>query len=414
MSGSLAPCAVRRVELTQPLSPLAVGEQQKGLLALFEWDGLPLGSRLFTQEELPVPASAVANLAADAIAPLIAAIDPEMRAADPAQFIAEEVRRGADLPERVSVIVCTRHRSESLARCLASLQRLAPAPDEIIVVDNGPERPETRAVVSRFEKVRYIAEPHPGLSRARNTGIAHATGEILAFTDDDVEVTPPWIAMLKAGFADAVTGCVTGVVVPAELDSEAAFIFEIQLDGLQRGFLPRSYDVSFLDTGWRNSAPLWSIGAGANMAIRQIALQRAGLFDERLGAGAAGCSEDTELWHRLLLAGWTCRYQPLACVFHHHRGDEAALAAQMRAYMRGHASALFEQFAQTRRPGNLGRAFVTLPWYYIKLMVHLALAGPSLRRRILGAEVRGLVEAPGYWLRHRREPKFSSTNSASP
>ena len=79
-----------------------------------------------------------------------------------------------------------------------------------------------------------------------------------------------------------------------------------------------------------------------------------GGFDERLGAGAAGCSEDSELWYRLLAAGHTVPYEPAAVVFHHHRSDVEAVRRQAAAYLEGHVAALFIQFARRyRHLGNL-------------------------------------------------------------
>ncbi|MFD2816573.1 glycosyltransferase family 2 protein [Paracoccus aerius] len=71
---------------------------------------------------------------------------------------------------------------------------------DIVVVDNGPD-PETEAVTRRNPGVRYVQEPRPGLSRARNAGIAVARGDVAVFVDDDVRPEPGWIEPLLAGFA---------------------------------------------------------------------------------------------------------------------------------------------------------------------------------------------------------------------
>ena len=88
------------------------------------------------------------------------------------------------------------------------------------------------------------------------------------------------------------------------------------------------------------------------MAFRREAFERVGLFDERLGAGAAGCSEDSELWYRLLAEGHQCRYAPTAVVFHYHRTHWEELRHQTYSYMRGHVAALFFQFDRYRHWGN--------------------------------------------------------------
>jgi GT2 family glycosyltransferase len=304
--------------------------------------------------------------------------------------------------ERLSVVVCTRDRPESLDRCITSLLACEPAADEIIVVDNASTGTATRDLCERLGRVRYVLEPSTGLSRARNAGIAAASGEIIAFTDDDVEVEPSWIAGLRFGFSHDGVASVTGPVLPARLDSDAAFAFEFDYGGLAGGLLPRRFDGQFLRQPFGEAPPVWQVGAGANMAIRRSAFARAGLFDVRLGAGASGCSEDSELWHRLLTAGLECRYEPAAVVHHHHRDDLASLRRQMRAYMRGHSAALMVQFGQSRHPGNLIRAFVGLPAWMTAVAVRHALHGRSTRRSVLPGEVLGLAEGPVEWLLRRR------------
>jgi len=94
--------------------------------------------------------------------------------------------------------------------------------------------------------------------------------------------------------------------------------------------------------------PVWRIGAGANMAFSRNVFSRIGLFDERLGAGASGCSEDSEFWYRMLAAGMAIAYQPRAVVWHSHRVDRDAFGSQMKQYMRGHVAALLVQFEKHR------------------------------------------------------------------
>ena len=399
------PCGVRHVRLNEPVAPIEAGPGEQSVLVFFWWGRLPLGRRLFTRGELPVPPSGAAALGADAAAPVVAAWLPQLPD-DPVGALTQ-LEQSIFSPartnhERLSVVVCTRNRPDSLSRCLASLGACEPCPDEIVVVDNAPSDSATRAACERFPQVRYVLEPRPGLSRARNTGIAAACGELVAFTDDDVEVEPSWIAGLRAGFSHDGVAAVTGPVLPRRLDSEAAFAFESDYGGLAPSLQPRHFDREFLRQRLGEAPPVWQIGAGANMAIRRSAFVRAGVFDVRLGAGASGCSEDSELFHRLLSAGLKCRYEPAAVVHHHHREDLASLRRQMRAYMRGHSTALLVQFQQSRHPGNLIRAFVGLPIWMSAVAVRHALSGRSTRRAVLPWELLGLAEGPFEWLKRRR------------
>jgi hypothetical protein len=96
----------------------------------------------------------------------------------------------------VTVLICTRERPEALARSLATALAQTYAPMEVLIVDNAPASDATRQLVESVadDRVRYLREERPGLSRARNTGVRNAHGAIVAFTDDDVLLDPDWLA----------------------------------------------------------------------------------------------------------------------------------------------------------------------------------------------------------------------------
>jgi GT2 family glycosyltransferase len=288
---------------------------------------------------------------------------------------------------------------------LASLERLVYAPWEIVVVDNGPDA-ATRAVVERVAGAVYVVETRPGLSAARNAGIRRAQGSVLAFTDDDALVQPTWLERLCAGFEERRVLAVTGLVLPASLESPAQRLFEKGLGGLGRGFHDRSFGRAFLERTKQYGTPVWNLGAGVNLAVRREAFDLVGLFDERLGAGASGCSEDSELLYRLLAAGYECRYRADAVVRHHHRPDLPALEQQMRDYARGHVAALFVQFARHRHAGNLRRAFSIVPLYFLRRLLGGADVGIGPPRETLRAEIGGYLSGLRYLpLAFRPPPK---------
>src|SRR5262245_26539888 len=111
----------------------------------------------------------------------------------------------------LSVIVCTRDRRPGLMRCLESVLASAqasawPVEMEIVVVDDGSEDGTAEAVQAfaakeRRAAVRLIRQPGLGLSAARNTGVAHARGELLAFIDDDCIAGRTYVPELIARFA---------------------------------------------------------------------------------------------------------------------------------------------------------------------------------------------------------------------
>lgn len=138
------------------------------------------------------------------------------------------------------------------------------------------------------------------------------------------------------------------------------------------------------------------------MAFRRSIFDEIGLFDERLDVGAAGCSGDSEYWYRILAAGHTCRYEPGAVLFHHHRLAMAGLESQIFHYMRGHVAALMVQHERTGDRGNLRRAFLSMPLYYARQATARMIHGPTPRNRMLSQQVRGAAAGLLYYLRAPR------------
>jgi glycosyltransferase involved in cell wall biosynthesis len=313
-------------------------------------------------------------------------------------------------PSTVSIVVCTRDRPEALERCLATFGAQTRKPDEVIVVDNASRGPETREVTSAAGAT-YIREDRPGLDIARNTGLLAATSEVVAYTDDDTELHPRWLERTVAAFDDEHILAVTGLVLPAELDTEAQWLFERDW-GFGKGYVTRDFGPAFYQATRARGCPAWDIGAGANMAFRKRVVDLAGLFDERLDVGAAGCSGDAEYWYRILARGGTCRYEPAALVFHHHRRDLDELTSQLFHYMRGHAAALLVQYERTREIGNLRRLLADLPLWYLKLGRRFLPGSRDVRPTAYIAQVRGMGSGMSYILRGRlRSMRMSSDAS---
>jgi GT2 family glycosyltransferase len=301
----------------------------------------------------------------------------------------------------VSLVICTRDRPQDLQRCLASLRSLTLRPQQILVVDNSPQTEATRHLVLNEAGIEYVPEAQPGLSRARNAGIAHSRGEIVVFTDDDVVVHPDWLLDLLQGFEDPHVMAVTGPVLPAELETAAQVAFQQGQLNCGWGYRQLDFDANFFQHTRNNGSPVWRVGAGANMAFRKQFFEQAGVFDERLGAGASGCSEDSEMWYRVLAAGWVCRYQPTGAVFHYHRRDMEGLSHQMHLYMRGHVAALLVQWEKYRHTGDLRRAYGVLPLYYGRRVLRWALRRGDPRRETVGAEILGCLAGTKFYLQNR-------------
>lgn len=315
-------------------------------------------------------------------------VDPEVLTRARALACADLVDAQITGPE-VSVVICTRDRPEELERCLRSLPEQTLRPGEIVVVDNASRDGRTREV-ALAAGVTYVREDRPGLDFARNTGARAATGRIIAYTDDDVRLHPRWLERLVAAFDAPWIGAVTGLVLPAELETEAQLHFE-RYWGFGRGFAPKDFGPAFWALDEHHVCPAWDIGAGASMAFRHEVFETAGFFDERLDVGQAGCSGDSEFWHRALSKGFTCRYEPTAVAFHYHRREMSGLASQIFHYMRGHSASLMVQWERTGHAANRRMALIWKPRWYIGRLVRRLWRGPSQADRFLEQEIRGYV-----------------------
>jgi glycosyltransferase involved in cell wall biosynthesis len=212
----------------------------------------------------------------------------------------------------ISIIVCTRNRGELLKENLESLRSLKCSHGlsyEILVVDNG-STDKTTEFVSEFirespEVVKYYVEPQQGLSRARNCGVKHARGKIIAFTDDDVVVKTNWIQAFWNTFVrqEDVIAVQGKILLQRDIGS-----FPLWLGTNDLSIIPY-YDPSPIP----HRA---TILLGANMAIRKEAFRKYGLFDPLLGAGASGAYEETEFCMRLIEGNEKIYYQPAAVVMH--------------------------------------------------------------------------------------------------
>jgi len=307
----------------------------------------------------------------------------------------------------ISVVICTRDRPAVLRTCLERLRRLDYPNLEVVVVDNAPTSDDTHqcftAVVGDDERFRYVCEPGPGLSRARNRGLAEATRRHVAFTDDDVQVDPWWLDGIAAGFAgDAGVGCVTGLVPPAELEHPTQHYFDRRYSWA-RAMDRHEYDL----TSGRALSPLYPysagiFGTGANFAVDRAFFLGLGGFDEALGAGSpARGGEDLDAFVRVLLAGRTLVYEPSAIVWHVHRADDAALRRQLFAYGLG-LTAFLTKYAigrDTRRDilGRLPAGARRIP----QLWSPQEISGPA-PRSLVAAEALGMLAGPPAYMRGRR------------
>lgn len=317
----------------------------------------------------------------------------------------------------VSVVVCTRDRSDVLAGCLDRLAALTHSRLEIVVVDNAPSDDGTRrlveAIAAEDARFRYVVEPRPGLSCARNRGLAEARGSVIAYTDDDVAVDPHWVQGLLTGFRrQADVGCVTGLVCTAGITSRAEEYFDARTSLWSTRCVPELFDL----TSSRPADPLYPyapglFGTGANFAFDREVLLGLGGFDEALGAGTrTRGGEDLDAFVRVLRAGRAIAYEPAAVVWHHHRADDAALLRQLFGYGTGLSAYLTKCLlaGETRRevlrrvPAGLSRGKGIAASTTERLGATATAPRGAARR-----ELSGFVAGPFLYLRARRAARRS-------
>jgi O-antigen biosynthesis protein len=244
-----------------------------------------------------------------------------------------------------SVVVCTYHRPELLARCLRGISKLDHSNFEVLVVNNAPDDNGPRAIASRFS-TRYILEPVRGLSRARNAGFRESRGVIVAYLDDDSIPEPKWLSMLEREFSDPDVMVATGRVVPlrktAEYFDEASLALELWHP------VRRAVDRSVPE--WFEMANFGGIGDGGNMAFRRSAFEVWPGFDVRLGRGAImEEGEEHYAFFSLVEQGYRAVYTPDAVVGHPTpQTAEAIRAAKLRALRAASAGMVMLFFEQPR------------------------------------------------------------------
>jgi glycosyltransferase involved in cell wall biosynthesis len=302
-------------------------------------------------------------------------------------------------PPTATVAVCTRDRPEDLRRCLEALMKLPDDGQELLVIDNCPSTDATRRLVEEYPRVRYVREDRPGLDVARNRALREAWHEVVAYIDDDAVPEPGWLRALLRNFNEERVLCVTGLTMPLELETEAQEWFE-RYCSFQRGFKRTVYDMTCLQ-------PLAAsrVGAGVNMALRRSVLDLVGSFDETLDAGTPTHSGgDTEMFSRILSAGYRIVYDPSALSWHRHRRAWEAL----RKVIYGYGVGVYATWTRNLLYDKEFAVFLQATYWFwtdqLPALVSSLLRRPgSIPLDLLLAELRGCLTGPFAYLRSRKQ-----------
>ena len=409
-----APVAVRVLDVDEPLRDLHLAcagsaQDYRSLLAIVRIAEDPIGVATF-----PVACGRVtrAQLAGGVAAQLGTQLGEAFARRDLVSGAAgsTDLLVHGDGAERtpfpsVSVVVPTCANPGPLERCLQSILRSEYDDFEVIVVENRPRSSGTaRMIVERFageSRLRYVEEPRPSASLARNAGLASAEGEVVAFTDDDVVVDPLWLRASAGALAGSgPVACVTGLILPLELESESQLLLE-QFAGFGKGFEPRTYQLPEA----REDNPLLpyaagSLGSGASIVMLTAVARELGGFDPALGpATAARGGEDLDLLARVLRSGYALSYEPRAIVWHEHPGGSARLRHQVYSYGIGLGAMLGKQLIAGPRRRDFVRAIPSGVRYLRDPGSRKNVGKPSAYpRELTRLERRGMLVGPALYL----------------
>jgi glycosyltransferase involved in cell wall biosynthesis len=262
---------------------------------------------------------------------------------------------------QLSVVLSTYNRAAMLPAALdCLLAQRGDVPYEIIVVDNN-STDTTASIACRYaaqhpERVRYLFEPQQGLSYGRNAGIGAARAPLVAFTDDDVEVAPDWVARLKSAFdAHPDATYVGGRILPRWTQPPPRWLTDAHWSPLAL----QDYGEVPLRSGPARPVCL----VGANLAFRKSVFDRVGLFTPRFGRikDGIGSTEDHDMQLRIWQAGLEGIYVP-AVVAHAEVPSDRMQKAYHRRWHSGHGrhcarmrlrEIVPEDFTPMGRPDNL-------------------------------------------------------------
>jgi GT2 family glycosyltransferase len=225
---------------------------------------------------------------------------------------------------RISVVVCSYNGAETIEETLASLRELNYPDYEVIVVDDGST--DATAEIARKCDVSLIQTKNRGLSNARNLGMDAATGEIIAYIDDDAYPDPDWLEFLAAGFRGSDHAGIGGPNIAPREDGLIA-------DSVAHA--PGGPVHVLLTDEIAEHIP------GCNMAFRLDRLRAIRGFDPRFRVAG----DDVDVCWRLQEHGWSLGFSPAAVVWHHRRRSIRAYWNQQKAYARAE-SLLAEKWPQ--------------------------------------------------------------------
>lgn len=275
----------------------------------------------------------------------------------------------------ISVVICTVDREAMAKKTVASVlgQRLAEGDGlEVIVVDNSANalaRPWVEALAAEGKPVRYVHQARPGISHARNAGVAVVGGEFLAFIDDDETAEPDWLANLHSALLELGADVATGPVLPVFEDKRAL------------GWDPAPFFFGAREA-MKTGGRLQAARTGNVMFRVERCFGEVPPFDPALGRSGG---EDTDFTYRLHLKGRKIIWVADAVVHEFWPNSKATLAAFLQRKLVTARNSTYVRVKHNARPLLAALGFATKAVVQVAIFAPLAaLCYPLDRQRYAG------------------------------
>lgn len=289
----------------------------------------------------------------------------------------------------VSIIILNWNGKVLLEKCLQSLCRLSYKPVEIIVVDNNSSDGSLKMVRKKFPHVRLIGnKTNLGYSGGNNIGMRKSKGAYICILNNDTEVPKNFLEPLVWRMeTDAMIGCVQPKILYAEDHSifnavgsyftSTGFLYHY---GYRKKDGPKKYNTCM---------PIFS-AKGAAMLLRKKALDRVGLLDEDFII----YFEETDLCHRLWLAGYSVLYEPKSRIYHYVAVDTSKQMGNFKiTYLsfRNRINSYIKNLEYINLIKILG---ILLPMYIFLFFAYLVKLQVNLSLAIVASMVWNIYELP--------------------
>jgi glucosyl-dolichyl phosphate glucuronosyltransferase len=289
----------------------------------------------------------------------------------------------------MTVLMPTHNGADTLARTLENFCLLdQPKGGWILLIVNNASTDNTEQLIRSYRDrlpIKYIIEPTLGKNNALNTGIEHAEGDVIIFTDDDILMDRSWLVEWRNGIDRYPECSVFGGSVEPHYEAEPpAWLFKTDWER-----------VLYAKTDRHPEGPI--AGAtifGLNMAIRVEALSSGVRFDGSLLVGAAGLlGDETDFVDRLAAAGHARCFVPAARVRHIVQPSQLSLLWMLKRFQR-HGRTMFHFEVQQR--GRRTPEIFHVPRYLVRRLATTTMLLPVLALRFNSLETMKLLRQIAY------------------